>query len=140
MVNVNAKASAIVYSERFPRDQHPMHKIITDALQRPRETGSVASRTKTSIWERISSGTGRGAVIRLLKSTTDHDEISEICGYTCQHAWHFLHAHSTHPYLLTLVEALMLCEHSRRFDYCIFMLNISEENSSFLCNILWTVE
>lgn len=55
--------------------------------------------------------------------------------------WHLLHGpYGAHPYHLTLMQALVVGNYARRFEYCNFMQNILEENPSFLFNILCAEE
>lgn len=138
----NARAAARVYSERFPRDRHPTHETITDAVNRLRETGSVAPRPRTNRRTRCNVEVTPEEVLAfaLLNPLLSTAEISQACGYTRQHVWHLLHAHGAHPYHPTQVQALMLGDQERRLDYCNFMLNTLEENPSFLSEILWTDE
>lgn len=138
----NARAAARVYAERFPMDRHPTHRTITAALHRLRETGTVEPRPRSSRRTRRNVRVTPEEVLgyALVNPQLSTAEISEACGYTRQHVWHLLHAHGAHPYHPVLVQALIVSDHARRFDFCNFMLNTLQEKPSFFCDILWTDE
>lgn len=140
---INSKAAAKVYSERFPKHQHPMYETTTDTLHRLREIGSVAPRFRTSRRAKcnLRLTTEELLAFALLNAQLSMAEISGAYLCTRQHIWHLLHAHSAHPYHQKTVQAFILSENVHRFYYyCNFMLSTLQEKPWLLCDILWTDE
>lgn len=121
-----------IYSECFPRYQHSMHEIITDAFNCLRETISVALWPWRSSWARCNVQVTLEKVLAFnsLNPQSSTLEIREAYGYICQH---LLHAYGADPYHQILLEALMLGDHAWQVNYCNFMLNTSEEKPPRSC-------
>ena len=138
----NASQAAREYAIRFLAARHPSADTITRAVRRLKDTGSILSRPRSGRLLRSSATVMPDEVLAyaLAHPHSSTFEISMQCGLTRQRVWQILHAEGAHPYHVKPLQALLPQDSERRFDFCNWAMNMIENNSNFLSNILWTDE
>lgn len=141
--NLNARAAARMYAERFPNRRHPSYQVFIDVHQRLSATGSVLpARNETGRLRTTRTAELEEQILAYMEERPEAStrEVGLLMGINHYTVSRILNDEGMHPYHYTKVQALYPEDFPKRLHFCRWLLHELDTDPDFISRILWTDE
>lgn len=136
----NATEACREYNRRFPNRRQPSDKVFTRSFQRLRENGISDKRTGGQPVQHNIAVEAEIVNCALDEPGVSTRRISTRLGVSQNFVWRTLNREVLHPFHYLSVQDLHPGDQVLRLTFCLWILQMQQQNENFVRTIMWTDE